>query len=237
MEKFMEERKKIHGMDEIAYVLGMIICAFAVCIGTKANLGISVVAVPGYLYSYILGGEGGIIPWLTQGWADFLWQVIQLGIMCLIIMKFKVKYLLSFASSFIGGRLIDLWFWVLGGNGAYENIVARIFALIASQLCLGFSVTLFFRTTLPIQICELLMVETSKKFKISASKMKLIYDIIILVLSLAISLIFTHGLTGIGVGTIVIAVCTSPLTMLFGKILDRFFVFDSIFKKRRNKAE
>lgn len=235
MEKLMEERRKIHGMDEIAYALGMIICAFAVCLGTKANLGISVVAVPGYLYSYLLGGEGGLIPWLTQGWADFLWQVVQLGIMCLIIMKFKAKYLLSFLSSFIGGRLIDLWFFVLGGNGAYENIVARIFAMIASQICLGFAVALFFRTSLPVQICELLMVEISKRFKLSASKIKLIYDVIILVLSLVISLIFTRGLTGIGIGTIVIAICTSPLTVLFGKLLDRFFVFDSIFKKRRSK--
>ena len=229
----MKEKKKIHGMDEIAYALGMIICALAVCIGTKADLGISVVAVPGYLYSVILGGEGNIFPWLTQGWADFLWQVVQLVIMCFIIMKFKLRYLFSFASAFIGGRLIDLWFLILGGNGAYENMVARIFALIASQLCLGFAVALFFRTTVPVQICELVMVEISKKFNLTASKVKLIYDMIILALSLVISLVFTHGLTGIGVGTVVIAFCTSPLTVLFGKILDRFFVFDSVFRKKK----
>ena len=225
----MTRNKKIHGMNEIAYVLGMIICAFAVCIGTKANLGISVVAVPGYLYSVILRD---CLPWLTQGWADFLWQVVQLIIMCFITMKFKIRYVFSFAAAFIGGRLIDLWFWVLGGNGAYENIVARIFALIASQLCLGFAVALFFRTTLPVQICELLMVEVSKKFNTTASRVKLIYDLIILVFSLVLSLAFTGALTGIGVGTVMIALCTSPLTVLFGKILDRFFVFDSLFKKK-----
>ena len=233
MENEMTEKKKIHGMNEIAYVLGMIFCAFAVCIGTKANLGISVVAVPGYLYSVILGGEGNVIPWLTQGWADFLWQVVQLVIMCLIIMKFKIRFMLSFAAAFIGGRLIDLWFVILGGNGAYENMVARIFALLASQICLGFAVTLFFRTTLPVQVCELLMVELAKKFNTTASRIKLIYDLIILVLSVVISLVFTHGLTGIGVGTVMIALCTSPLTVLFGKILDRYFVFDSIFKKKK----
>ncbi len=225
----MEEKKKIHGMNEIAYALGMIFCAFAVCIGTKANLGISVVAAPAYLYSKIFGE---FLPWLTQGRAEYIWQGIQLVIMCLIIMRVKIRYLFSLASSFLGGVLIDTWFVILGGNGAYENMAARIFALLASQLCLGFAVSLFFRTTVPVQVCELLMVEISKRFKVTASRVKLIYDLIILVLSLTISLVFTHGLTGIGVGTIIIAICTSPLTVVFGKILDRYFVFDSIIKKK-----
>ncbi len=225
----MKEKKKIHGMNEVAYVLGMIICAFAVCIGTKADLGISVVAAPAYIYSKIFEE---IWPWLTQGRAEYIWQGIQLVIMCLIIMRVKARYLLSLLSSFIGGVLIDAWFLVLGGNGAYENTVARIFALLASQICLGFAVSLFFRTSMPVQVCELVMLEISKKFNVSASRIKLIYDMIALAISLVLSLAVTRSLTGIGVGTIMIAVCTSPLTVLFGKLLDRFFVFDSAFKRK-----
>lgn len=225
----MKEHKKIHGMNEISYVLALIICAFAVCIGTKADFGISVVAAPGYLYNKIFSEY---IPWLTQGRAEYIWQGVQLLIMCLIIRKFKTKYFLSIIASLFSGILIDTWFLILGGNGAYEGIFMRIAAFIIGQICLGFAVTLFFRTSMPLQLCELVLVEIAKHFKISSSKMKIIYDMINLALSLALSLIFTHGLTGIGIGTVIIAFCTSPLTVVFGKILDRFFVFDSIFKKR-----
>ncbi len=226
----MKEKKKIHGMNEIAYIVGMIFCAFAVVLGTKASLGISVVAAPGYLYSIIFKD---IFPWITQGKAEYIWQGIQLIIMCLIIMRVKVKYIFSLLSSVLGGVLIDTWFWILGGNGTYEHIGMRIAALVISQICLGFAVSLFFRTTVPVQVCELLMVEISKKFNVSASRIKLIYDLVILALSLVLSLVFTKTLTGIGIGTIMIAVCTSPLTVLFGKILDKFFVFDSIIKSKR----
>ena len=226
----MDRIKKIHGMNEIAYAVAMVICAFAVCIGTKANLGISVVAAPGYLFSVILKDY---LPWITQGKAEYIWQGIQLVVMCIIITRARAKYLLSFLSSFLGGVLIDMWYVVLGGNGAYESMVTRIIALVVSQILLGFAVSLFFKTTMPIQICELVSVEIAKRFNLKSSNVKLCYDMLMLVISLVLALAFTGALTGIGVGTIIIAFLTAPIANLFGKLWDRFFVFDSLFRKRK----
>ena len=225
----MSKDKKIHGMNELAYVVAMVVCAFAVCIGTKANLGISVVAAPGYLYNVILKEH---LPWITQGKAEYIWQGIQLIIMCIVIMRFKLKYLLSFVSSFLGGVLIDMWYGVLGGDGAYDGMLTRVVALVVSQILLGFAVSLFFKTSMPIQICELVSVEIAKRFNLQSSKVKLVYDMLMLVISLALALVFTGGLTGIGIGTIIIAFLTAPIANLFCKIWDKFFVFDSLFRKR-----
>ena len=207
----------------------MVVCAFAVCIGTKANLGISVVAAPGYLFSIILKE---VLPWITQGRAEYIWQGVQLVVMCIVITKVRFKYLLSFLSSFLGGVLIDTWYKLLGGNGAFESMTVRIIALVISQILLGFAVSLFFKTTMPIQICELVSVEIAKRFKLDSSRVKLFYDMLMLVISLVLALVFTGALTGIGIGTIIIAFLTAPIAKLFCKIWDKYFVFDSIFRKK-----
>ena len=52
-----------------------------------------------------------------------------------------------------------------------------------------------------------------------------------LAISVTLALALTGGRNAIGIGTIVITIVNAPLISLFGKIMDRFFEFDSRFPK------
>ena len=177
------------------------------------------------------------LPWYTQGMSEYIWQAVLVVIMCIVIRRFKFKYILSFATAVLSGMAIDGWFMVLGGNEPYATIVARIIAFIIGETATAFAIALFFRTSLPLQIYELLVVEIADKFKFNMDKTKLWYDIIMFIISISASLILHRNLTGIGIGTIVITVVNARLIYYSGKLLDNFFVFDPRFPKLAHLAE
>ena len=169
------------------------------------------------------------IPWYSQGTSDYVWQTVLLLLTCLLVRKFRFKYLLSFATGFLFGMMIDGWLFVLGGSASYESLAVRIAALLFGQNCIALSVAMLFKSYMPAQMPECLVMEVSAHFGIAQTKVKQINDISCLVLSFALSLILTGGFTGVGIGTIVITLINAPLIQLWGKILDRFFEFDPMF--------
>ena len=123
--------KKIGKMNEAAWVIGIFVCSLGVCLCTKADFGLSMIAAPPYILHYALRG---IFPWFTQGRAEYVWQAVLLLGMCLAVRRFRWRYLLSFGTAVIAGRVIDLWFLVLGGNAPYETMPARIAAFAAGVI-------------------------------------------------------------------------------------------------------
>ena len=87
--------KKITKMNEAAWVMGIILCAFGVALATKANFGLSMIAAPPYIIHLFMRN---FFPWYTQGTSEYLWQGVLLIFMCIIVRRFKVKYLLTFVS-------------------------------------------------------------------------------------------------------------------------------------------
>ena len=62
-------------------------------------------------------------------------------------------------------------------------------------------------------------------------RIKLILDLTCLTLSFVLALTLTGKLTGIGVGTVVIAVANAPLIRLWSKPVDKYFRFDPLFPR------
>ena len=223
-----KERKKIGHMNEAAWFIGIFVCSLGVCLCTKADFGLSMIAAPPYILHYALR-EGA--PWFTQGRAEYIWQAVLLLGMCLAVRRFRPQYLLSFAAAFIAGTAIDLWFVVLGGNGAYESMAARIAAFAAGEILTAVAIAFVFRTTLPVQIYELLVRELADRYGWSVDRVKMVNDIALFVLSALLSFLLTGGFHGFGIGTVVITAVNAPLIALFGKVLDRLFTFESRFPR------
>ena len=218
--------KKIQKMNEIAWVIGIVLCTLGICLCTKANLGLSMIAAPPYIFHVWLRD---LIPWFTQGTAEYFWQGVILIITCIATRKFKMSYLLSFGTAVIAGVSLDMWFWIFGGNGAYEEIGLRIFSFVVGLILSSIAVAFVFRTTLPAQIYELAVMAIADKFALDRGKVKMANDVIMFVLSAVLSFVLTGGFGGFGIGTIVITIINAPLITLFGKIIDRYFEFDSMF--------
>ncbi len=220
--------KKIGKMNEAAWVLGIVICTLGVCLCTKADFGMSMIAAPPYIFHLWLRDS---FAWFTQGTAEYVWQGIILVIMCVAVRCFKPKYLLSFGTAVISGLSLDMWFLIFGGNGAYESMTARIIAFVFGELLTAVAIAFIFRTTLPVQIYELTVCEIADRYGLNKDKVKQVNDIVMLVLSVSLSLILMGGWHGVGIGTIVITLVNAPIIAVFGKLLDKLFVFDSRFPK------
>ncbi len=220
--------KKIQKMNEAAWVMGIILCAFGVALATKANLGLSMIAAPPYIIHLFMRN---FLPWYTQGTSEYVWQGVLLIFMCIIVRRFKVKYLLTFACALIFGFAVDSALFLLGGGGAYEELSTRIIAFIASEIITATAIACYFRTDMPLPVCELLVSEVSKHYSLSINKVKQVTDISMLVLSLVLALALNRSFTGIGIGTIIITLVNASMIAIAGKVLDRFFEFSPRFPK------
>lgn len=199
------------------WVLGMVLCSFGVCLCTKAGFGLSMIGAPPYIIHVWLRES---FPWFTQGTSEYVWEALILFITIIIVRRFRLKYLLSFGVAVLLGLMIDFWLYVFGGNGVLEDMTMRIVFLVFGILLTSIAVSLYFRTTLPLQVYELTVVEVSDKYKIKQGRLKWITDISYLVISIVLSFALTGGLTGIGIGTVIITVVNAPLITLCGKMVD-----------------
>jgi len=222
------EKKKIGRMNEAAWVIGIVVCALGVALCTKADFGLSMIAAPPFIFHYALRGA---FPWFTQGTAEYVWQGVLLILLCAAVRRFRWRYLLSFGAAVIAGLCIDGWLLLLGGNAPYESMVLRIVAFAAGELLTGLAIAFVFRTTLPIQIYELLVREIADRYRLDVNRVKLVNDIAMLVLSAALSFLLTRGFNGFGAGTILITLVNAPIIALFGRLIDRFFTFEPRFPK------
>lgn len=220
--------RKIGKMNEAAWMLGIILCALGVALCTKAGFGLSMIAAPTYIIHVKMTS---FFSWYTQGTSEYLFQGAMLVAMCFAVRRFRLRYLLSFVTAILSGLAIDGWLFVLSGNGTYDAMACRIIAFILGELITTLAVAFFFRTRMPLQMYELFVKEIAKRYNFSVNKVKLIYDICALCLSVALALLLNKSLQGVGVGTIIITAVNAPLISLFGKILDKFFDFDPKFPK------
>lgn len=200
------------------WAVAVLCCTLGVSLCTKSNLGMSMIgAMPYILHKFMIQ----TFPWFSQGTAEYFIEAIIIIITGIIIRKYKIQWLLSFATAVIVGLCIDGWLFLLGGNGPVEGMVARVIFFITGMVITSFAIALFFRTRMPLQAYELAVVEISERYNWDKSKVKYVNDILYLVICLAMSLLLLHKLVGIGVGTIVITFANAPLIALFTKMLDK----------------
>ena len=202
--------------SELAYILGEITLPLGAALLTKAGFGVSMVVAPAYLISEK-------IDFMTFGMAAYTFQALLLAVFCLVMRKFRVKYLISFLTAFIYGNVLDLWLWGLSFVGA-ETVVLRVVFMILGILFTALGVALFFKSYIPPEVYDLFVQGISAKYGFRMGRVKWIYDLISLAVSIGLSFLFFGFLhRGIGVATIISAAVNGPLIATFTKIIDRFF--------------
>lgn len=219
------KNKRVGKLSELSYVFGIVLISLGVALLTKADFGVSAVVAPAYAIhrKMVLIGQ----TWCTFGTAEYIFQGAVLALMCIIVRRFRWKYLLSFLTSVIYGMMLDGWLLLLGTEKC-TDLTLRIVFLVAGILVSSAAIAFLFRTYLPQQVYELFVKEIVERYRLNLPKFKLIFDISMLVLAVVILLALNVPLLdGIGIGTVVCAVFNSLLIGLFGKLYDRFFCFDA----------
>lgn len=221
--------RKIKKMGETSWVLGTVLCGLGVCLSANSGFGVSMVAAPAYIL-YIK--MNSFFPWLTFGMTEYFLQGTLVLFCCVVMGRFKWKYLLSFGTAICYGFCLDFW-RILFGTAVYPLLWQRIFSGIAGMLITAFAIALFLRTYLPQEAYELVVKELTEKTGANMHKIKWIYDITSLVAAVLLMLFFFHrfSLDMIGIGTLLLTLCNTPLIALFGRILDKHVTFSPAFPR------
>ena len=232
--------KKIKKSSELLWLFGIIFVALGVAICNEANLGVSMIAAPAFVLAEVLGS---LSSFFSVGVNEYIIQGLLLLILCIVIRRFNWRYLLAFAVAVIYGYTLDLFLFIFEFF-TVSAVWARWLLLLLGDLVCSFGVACFFRTYLPLAVYELFVAELSKRFNLSVNKVKWIFDISLLVISITLALIIfgdfgdfdfsTIGYSSfhsIGLGTIVTAIINSPLISAMGKLVDKFFEQTPLFPK------
>lgn len=229
-------KKPISKFGEGAWIAGLIVLALGTALAAKANLGVSMVVAPAYIISEKTP--------LTFGMAEWIYEGLMLVLFSIVMKRFRLRYLLSFGTSFLYGLALDFWNLVVFRSFAADALWLRIVLLALSLICVSLGVTLFFMSYLPAQICDLFVKEVAEKYKLDRNKFKYIFDISSLVLALILSLILFRSAWGhgIGIGTIAATLLNGLIIAFFSKILVKFIDFSPLirplydrFERRKNR--
>lgn len=200
------------------WFMGLIFCDLGVSLCTKSDLGLSMIGASPYILHVYMRDR---FAWFSQGTAEYVWEAIVLVVACIILRRFKLRYLLSFVTAVLAGFCIDGWLFVLGGNAPYETLAGRITAFVLGTVVCAFGIAFYFHTTMPMQVYELAVYEIADRYKLNRNKVKFVNDAVLLVVAIVLSFLLTHKFTGIGIGTIIITIVNAPLIAFFDKLIFR----------------
>lgn len=215
----LTKRRKIEPI--LSWCMAMLLCPLGVCFTVKSAFGVSMIEAPVYVIHLKLSEYW---PWYTFGTSEYFVQAAVLLVMCLFIRKFKWSYLLSFATAFLFGLILDGWNLVFRWLTA-EGLAPRILLLAVGFLLSTLAVSMFFRTWLPLEAWELFVKEVSDHFRWDITYVKWACDMIFLGLGILLPLLFFGSFRwdAVGVGTIVTALINAPVIRTFTKIQDRIW--------------
>ena len=216
-------KKKAVFSTELAYVLAILTMALGAALTVEADFGVSMVVAPAYLLHLKISQY---LPFFTFGMAEYATQAVALLLLALVLRKFKLSSLLSFATAVLYGLALDLAIWLVGFL-PWEGLAWRIVCYVLGLPICSMGVSLFFHTYLPPEAYELFVRELAMNFRWDMNKTKTVYDLCSCLLAVILSFCF-FGLwhfEGVKWGTIVCALINGGLIGLCTKLLDRRFDF------------
>ena len=146
--------------------------------------------------------------------------------------RVKKSYLLSFATVFVYGLVLD----ALMGAAALlpcETIFLRTILFVVGLCTSSVGVALLFNTYFPPEVYELFVKELAEKLGMEIGKIKTIYDCCSCALGILFSLCFFGTFVGVKAGTIVCALVNGQLIGQINHLLQSKFVFTDAFPLRQ----
>lgn len=216
---------------EISYTVGIILLALATAITQKADFGMSMVVAPAYILHLKISQ---FLPFFSFGMAEYSLQLFLIAGLCIFMRKFKKVYLFSFVTAVIYGFLLDFFIFIL--RPVPQNIFAlRIVLFICGMLICSLSVALLFHTYFAPEAYELVVKEVSLRLNKDIGKVKTVYDLTSLCISVILSFSFFGFMqfNGVNIGTLITALCNGFIIGKISSLLEKKFEFKDKLNLRK----
>lgn len=211
---------------ELALVIAVIINSFGVMLMLYSGAGISAISSVPFAFSEVL-------PFLSLGTWTYLFQAALVLSLLVLRHRFVPSYLFSFVVGFVFGELLDVHeFWI---QVLPTALPCRVGYFVLSYLLICIGIALSNRCGLPIIPTDLFPRELSQITRISYPKIKISFDAICLIVTVAMTILGLGRVEGIGVGTVLAALTMGKTIGVLGQWLDRHFVF-AVGPRRRQTS-
>lgn len=221
--------KRLPFPAELAYLLSIAIMSFSVAMTAAADFGVSMIVAPAYILSLK-------IPFLTFGQAEYVVQGLLFIVFCLLMRRVKPLYFLSFGTGLLYGLMLDCWRLIPAFDPAVTVPGSMPMPLRIAYLAIGivltsFAVALSFKSYLYPQVYDFFVKGLTDHYALPRTRFKQCFDLSALALSLVLSLTLLGSLSGIGIGTLVAAICNGFLIGGFSKLFDRTLQVRALFPR------
>lgn len=209
--------------SELAYAVGMITLAIGTAFMERADFGISMVVAPAYLI-HLRVSE--VLPFYTFGMSEYIFQAFLLILLSVVMRKFKKSYLFSFVTAVLYGFTLDAAISVVACL-PFSGICARAVYYVLGMVLCSVGVAFFFKTYISPEAYELFVGDVSRKFQLSITRVKTVYDVVSCLIGVIMSFVFFgFGVfEGVKLGTIFCALINGFMIGKISAYLDKAFDF------------
>ncbi len=227
---FMTEEKRKTGKEQhlavrlVVYFIGLFIMTLGISMSVKSNLGVSPVSSIPYTITCIFG--------LEMGKATIVFHVFLVILQILILRKdFKWKNLLQVVVGVVFGYFTTFSNRLFTYLPAPPNMAIRLLMMVGSTILIATGIFFYLPADIIPLAGEGAMKAISDKTGIVFSRVKIGFDVTMVVISLISCLAVLHKLGSVGIGTVIAAILVGVnlgfITKLFGKQRDRLLHRDT----------
>ncbi len=199
----------------VLFVISLFFAALGVAFTKHAELGVSPI-------SSVANVMSCKFPSLSLGTWLIIWNCILIvGQIILLRKKFQLIQLLQIPLSFLFGWFTDFGMWIVSFIPVNSYLI-RISMVIIGIIILGFGISLSVIANVIMNSGEAFVKAVSDTFNKEFGNIKIAFDIICVIVSLALSLVFfDFTIVGTREGTVISAFFTGVVVKLFTKMLNK----------------
>ena len=183
----------------LVYIAGLFILTIGIALSVKSDLGVSPVSSIPYTMTCVWGIE--------MGKATIIFHCFLVLLQIILLRKnYKIKNLLQIVVGIMFGYFTTFCNWGVSFLPNPQNIVIRMGMLLISTVFVAFGIFLYLPADIMPLAGEGAMQAVSDVSGIAFSKVKIGFDISMVVISLVTCLIFIKSMGSVGIGTVIAAV-------------------------------
>lgn len=199
----------------IMYFLGLFTMTIGVALSVKSNLGVSPVSSIPYTMTCIWGIE--------MGKATIIFHCFLVLLQMILLRRnFKPINLLQVLVGIVFGYFTTFCNWGVSFLPTPENLVIRLLMMLISTVIIAFGIFMYLPPNIMPLAGEGAMKAVSDVTGIAFPKVKVGFDITMVVISLISCLIFIKGLGSVGTGTIVAAFLVGSILNVIENVLGNY---------------
>lgn len=192
------------------FILGLIINSFGISLITKSALGTSPISSVPYVFSLFFTK-------ISFGLFTFILNMIFIIIQIIILKKdFHPIQFLQILANIIFSFFIDITMGLLSGL-ILDSIMLKLISLLIGCTILALGICIEVSPNVIVVPGEGIVRAISTAYNKNFGKIKIYFDVTLILISFCASLLFFHSLQGIGIGTVISAVLVGRIVTLINR--------------------